>query len=279
MFCRYTDQGYLVSGAGVVVLMKRKYRLIKINAMKTYKNQNNNSNRTGGGLILLVIGLIFFVRNFGIGIPGWLFGWNMIPMAIGLMIGIRRNFRGNAWLILILVGGYLTLSRIIGFSMSQYYFPIGLVILGLYLILKPSRKEKDQWKEKTADFSFTAEAETAGAPADDNDYIDSVNVFSSSKYPVYSKNFRGGDVVCVFGGCELNLTQADFEDTITLDVVAIFGGVKIIVPPNWIVKSELTPIFGGLEDKRSIVPMGEGPQKIIKIKGVALFGGVDIRNF
>lgn len=245
--------------------------------METYKK--NNSNRIGSGLLLLVLGLIFFLRNVGIGIPGWIFSWHTLLLATGIMIGSRRNFRGGGWLIMVLIGGYFTLDNIIGMNLSQYTFAGLLIILGLYLILKPSGPDKDKWEKKAADFNFENDTNETVPPVSGADYIDSVNVFSSSKYPVYSKNFRGGDVVCIFGGCELNLTQADFEDTVTLDVIATFGGVKIIVPPNWIVKSELTPIFGGLEDKRSIVPMGEGPQKIIRIKGVALFGGVDIRNF
>jgi len=34
-----------------------------------------------------------------------------------------------------------------------------------------------------------------------------------------------------------------------------------------------------VDDKRAAVPLSDGPHKIIKIKGVALFGGVDIRNY
>ena len=77
----------------------------------------------------------------------------------------------------------------------------------------------------------------------------------------------------------MNLTQADFEGTIELDVVALFGGVKIIVPPSWEVKSEVVAIFGGLDDKRSLGPVSTEPRKIVKIQGVTIFGGVEIRNF
>mgnify|MGYP003462789976 FL=1 len=77
----------------------------------------------------------------------------------------------------------------------------------------------------------------------------------------------------------MNLTQADFEGQVVIDVTAIFGGTKIIVPQGWHVKSEVTAIFGGLEDKRGIMPIAEGQNKLLIIKGIALFGGVDIRSF
>ncbi|WP_158795757.1 LiaI-LiaF-like domain-containing protein [Pedobacter sp. L105] len=245
--------------------------------METYKNKNSHANRMGSGLILLVIGLIFFLRNFGIGVPDWVFSWSTFLMAIGLIVGIRHNFRGNGWLIMVLIGGYFTFEDMVHLDLSQYYLAFGFIVLGLILILRPSRK--DQWRKKLLDFNLASEPETEETPGDDNDYVDSVNVFSGSKQRIYSKNFKGGNVTSIFGGCELDLTKADFEGTATLDVVAVFGGFKIIIPPNWIVKSSITPLFGGVDDKRSIPPLGEEPFKILKIKGVALFGGVDIRNY
>jgi predicted membrane protein len=248
--------------------------------MKTYKNTNSRSNRLGGGLILLMIGLIFFLRNFGIGIPNWVFSWHTMLIAIGLLIGYRRNFAGGGWMVMVAIGGIFTLENIADLDMSKYYFAGAFIILGLYLILKPTGPNRDKWKKKPLDFNLTDDPDAvSGAYQDEHDYIDAVNIFGGSKQQVFSKNFKGGDVVSVFGGCDLNLTQADFEGTVTIDVIAIFGGVKIIIPPSWVVKTELTPIFGGVDDKRSISPMGEGPHKIIKITGVAIFGGVDIRNY
>jgi len=247
--------------------------------METYKNTNNRSNRLGSGLLLLAIGLIFFLRNLGIGIPHWVFSWHTFLIAIGLLIGYRRNYTGGGWLVMVLIGGYFTIEDIADINLSQYYFAGAFIILGLYLILKPTGINKKSWKKKTVDFNLAGDTEAEANPVDEDDYLDSINVFGGSKQQVFSKKFKGGDVTTIFGGCDINLTHADFEDTVTLDVVAIFGGVKIIVPPHWVVKSEMTPIFGGVDDKRSAVPLSDGPHKIIKIKGVALFGGVDIRNY
>jgi len=247
--------------------------------METYKNTNNRSNRLGSGLLLLTIGLIFFLRNLGIGIPHWVFSWHTFLIAIGLLIGYRRNYTGGGWLVMVLIGAYFTIEDIADINLSQYYFAGAFIILGLYLILKPTGINKKSWKKKTVDFNLAGDADAEASATDEDDYIDSVNVFGGSKQQVFSKKFKGGDVTSIFGGCDINLTHADFEDTVTLDVVAIFGGVKIIVPPHWVVKSEMTPIFGGVDDKRAVAPLSDGPHKIIKIKGVALFGGVDIRNY
>ena len=110
------------------------------------------------------------------------------------------------------------------------------------------------------------------------DFLDSINFFAGSHLIVYSKNFKGGEVTSVFGGCDVNLSQADFEGQILLEVSAIFGGVKIIVPSGWQVKQEVTAIFGGFEDKR-VMRAPEESNKMLVIKGVALFGGVEIKSF
>jgi predicted membrane protein len=246
--------------------------------MKTYKNTKNNSNRMGSGLILLVIGLIFFLRNFGISFPGWLFSWNTLLIVIGLLLGYKRNFNGSGWLIMVLIGGYFTVGRISGFDFSQYYFAAAFIGLGLFLILKPKRN-LDAWEKKTADFGLTDDPDATYKGTDEHDFIDSVNVFGGSKQQVFSKTFKGGDVISIFGGCDLNLTKADFDDMITLDVTAIFGGVKIVVPSSWAVKSEMPAICGGLDDKRSALPIPGEPVKVLKITGLILFGGVEIRNY
>jgi predicted membrane protein len=255
--------------------------------MDTDKNTNRNANRLGGGLILVVLGLIFFLNNLGLGFPGWIFSWHTMILAIGLLIGYRRDFRGAAWLVMVVVGAVFTLEDIGDWDFSGFYLPGWLVIFGIYLIMTAKGRRKPGWKKTPLDFNIAdnpdvaAEdkpgAERAGNP--EHDYIDSVNIFGGSKHQIISKNFKGGDVVSVFGGCDLIFTQADFEGTVTLDVIAIFGGVKIVIPPTWIVKTELTPIFGSVDDKRTLVPAGGESAKIIKITGVAIMGGVDIRNY
>jgi hypothetical protein len=159
----------------------------------------------------------------------------------------------------------------------------------VYLILKPKKYTSKRWKnqddlnivdqpiegltgESTSDW-------TGNATYTSEDIIDTVSVFSGTHKNIFTKNLKGGDIVVVFGGCDLNLTQADFQGTVVIDVVAIFGGVKIVVPPSWKVRSEMTAIFGGLEDKTSILPYGAESNKTVVLRGFALFGGVDIKNF
>lgn len=278
--------------------------------MENY-NHNNNTNMTNhsgkiwAGLIIIVVGALLLLDNIGLNLPRWLFSWGNILIVIGLLVGFKHNFRHSGWFIMILIGSYISLDNAIGdtVNFSKIVFPALIVALGLFIIFKPKssckdradrwqrrqdrwKRREDRWKGRFGDQGpYAAPSEEPIAATDEekknnsNDYLESVNVFGGAHQSVYSKNFKGGEIVAVFGGCDLNLTQADFEGEITIDVTAIFGGAKIIVPAGWQVKSEVTAVFGGLDDKRSVQPLAEGINKLLIIRGIALFGGVDIRNY
>lgn len=262
-----------------------------------HKNMVNRSGKVWAGFIIVGIGALLLLRNFGLGLPHWIFNWSVWLVVIGLFIGARHNFRSSGWFVLVLIGSYFTLDDILDdYEMPHVALPIAIVALGLYLILKPKdisncRDKRRRRKDRFDKFDYVNPVGQEQGPepvepiGDDqkdkynNDYINSVNVFGGSNQVIYSKNLKGGEVVAVFGGGDLNLTQSDFEGQIILDVTAIFGGVKIVVPATWQIKSEVTAIFGGVDDKRAIYPAMEQANKLIIIRGVVLFGGVEFKSY
>ncbi|MEE1943867.1 LiaF domain-containing protein [Pedobacter sp. KR3-3] len=275
--------------------------------MENNNNNTNVTNRSGkvwAGLIIIVVGALILLDNVGLDLPRWLFSWGNILIVIGLLVGFKHNFRHSGWFIMILIGSYFSLENSFGdtINFSKIVFPCLIVALGLFILFKPKSTYQDhaeRWKRKNDRWNrrgdrwnrrfgnephqFSGEEPIVASEEEkknsSNDYLESVNVFGGCHQAVFSKNFKGGEIVAVFGGCDLNLTQADFEGEVTIDVTAIFGGTKIVVPPGWRVKSEVTAVFGGLDDKRSIQPLAEGVDKTLIIRGIALFGGVDIRNY
>lgn len=263
-------------------------------------NKNKTESQSGkvwAGLFIICIGSVLLLRNVGLVLPSWLFSWSMLLVLLGVFIGLKHRFRHSAWIIMILIGSYFTLEKALDqdFDFQRVALPVVLLTIGAILIFKPkgsfkqgsfrkSRRDQvfNQPFDDQPEFQQTSEPatfKTEAKASNSHDYFESVNVFGGSHQSVYSKNFKGGEIVAVFGGCELNLTQADFQGTIEIDVTAVFGGCKIIVPGGWHVRSEVTAIFGGLDDKRGTLPVGEEPKKMLVLKGVAMFGGVDIRNF
>ena len=100
------------------------------------------------------------------------------------------------------------------------------------------------------------------------------------KRNIIAKDFKGGEVVTVFGGAELNLSQADINGKVTLEITQVFGGTKLVIPSHWEVRSELVNILGGIEDKRSMQQdFSTDPNKVLILTGTTVFGGITIESF
>ncbi len=110
------------------------------------------------------------------------------------------------------------------------------------------------------------------------DYLDTTAFFGGVHKKIVSKNFKGGDIVTIMGGTELDLSQADFTGLVKLDVVQIMGATKIIVPAHWEIRTDVTAIFAGFEDKRQ-QPTVNNPEKVLLIDGTSLFGGIELKNY
>ncbi|RKD18946.1 hypothetical protein BCY91_13770 [Pelobium manganitolerans] len=248
------------------------------------------------GFAILAVGLALFAREMGAQLPEWLFSWPMLLIVIGIASGIKHRFKNSFWMISLLVGGVFLAERISPeLSVAHFTWPAILIGLGIFFIFSKgfdhngcSRRAKWRREKRAAfqDFAYT-EAPKNEEPATDKkayrvaggDYLDSVSVFEGTKKNILSKDFKGGEVVNILGGAELNFYNADIEGVVVLDVTQIFGGTKLIIPPTWEVVTEMAAVFGGIDDRRGLNQVLTDRSKVLVIKGTSIFGGIDIRNF
>jgi hypothetical protein len=88
------------------------------------------------------------------------------------------------------------------------------------------------------------------------------------------KNFTA---FVLLGGGEIDMRDARFaEREVTIHVVAILGGVEIIVPEDATVRVTGAGILGAFEHSDAGPGTPDGP--VITINGVALLGGVDVKR-
>ena len=239
---------------------------------------SGRSNNMLTGVFILIIGIAALLKATLTDFPDWLFSWQILLIAFGMFIGLRHNFRGPSWLILVLIGGIFLLNEIYPeISFRRYLWPIAIIIVGLFVILRPRRGWKLNPNKKTEGVSDSVFTEDIDYSKDD--FIDSTSIFGGSKRIIISKQFKGGDLVNIFGGNELDLSQADFTGVAVIEITTIFGGTKLLVPSNWSVKSEAVTIFGGIEDKRRMQTITENPEKTLVLRGTVIFGGIDIKSF
>jgi len=296
---------------------------------------NSRPGRLWAGLFLLLIGSVLLLDQMGFPLPDWLFSWHVLLIAIGLFLGLRHNFRGGAWLILIMVGGCFVIQDFYPKTeLKRFIAPCVLIFIGIIIMFRPrTRWRKDYWKDEWKDQmrqhmhekwrhhhwqkyhdrynppgSFGGPNNFAPNPAgpgpdattepsqpnpgaqtgpeqnsnsgyySSEDFIDTTSIFGGVHKKVVSKNFRGGDIVTFLGGSEIDLSQAEIIGTARLDVTQVMGGTKIIVPAHWEVRSEVTALFAGFEDKRQ-QPATINPEKVLIIDGTSIFGGIELKNY
>ena len=91
--------------------------------------------------------------------------------------------------------------------------------------------------------------------------------------------FKGGKVSNIFGGTEIDLTQATLaEGRNELIIECIFGGVTLIVPSDWKVVLNMSSIMGGFSDKRMYIKESSD-SRILIVKGTAIFGGGEVKSY
>ena len=246
--------------------------------------QGSGRGKVVGGLIIVGIGVVLLLRQVGFTFPEWLFSWEMLLITVGFYIGVKHNFRKPSWAILMLVGGLFLIDDFYpDAAIGNMIWPVVIIGVGLITIFKPRKKcypgmHWQRWEHKWKD---KWEYENTHSSEASEDMIETVSVFSGIKKNIISKNFKGGEVTCAFGGAEVNLMQADFTGKAVLELTQIFGGTKLIVPSHWEIQHhDLVAVMGGIDDKRQIqkdvVPDGA---KILVLRGTCVFGGIEIRSY
>lgn len=226
-------------------------------------------NRVIIGVILVLAGLFLVIRNTGIFpdfIDNVIFSWPMLLVTIGVVMTLSASEK-TAGIIVMAVGGFFMIPLIFRetFHMYNMFWPSIFIIVGVIFIASKRRG----WNSITS----------KGMASDD--YIDYVNVFSGGERQIISQNFQGGKISAVFGGIELDLTKAKLAPGVSvLEIACVFGGATIIVPDEWSVTIEVTPILGGFNDSRKLIPgrQADDTRKLL-IKGAVIFGGGEVKSY
>jgi len=241
-----------------------------------------------GGLVfggfIVVMGLLLLLDNLGLVAVHdiWRY-WPVLLIALGLskLIASRTLSAG-------VCGGLLTLAGVIllldNLNIAIYLFdhrvrlsfdllwPVLLVGFGLNVVVR----NLDRAYHVPGSVALPGSTESSSSEPQ----FSIVNIFSGSRRNMESPDFRGGEIVSVFGGVRLDLRRAKMTvPEAVIDINAVFGGVEIRVPEYWNVESRGAGVFGGFDDKTihpRTDPSIKTPQLIVT--GAAVFGGVSITN-
>lgn len=153
----------------------------------------------------------------------------------------------------------LGLSELSGIDMGRYIGPLFLIGIG-WIILNGKKHYRS---------SHSGATETTDTPE-----LNEVLIFSGTDRKVETADFRGGKIVTVFGGAEIDLSKAKTtKKELKLETVAVFGGIRVKIPANWIVVSEVAAILGGMDNTTK---KGKQSNTVLRLTGAAVFGGIEV---
>lgn len=234
-------------------------------------HRHNANNRIIIGVIMVLVGLFLVIRNTGFFpdfIDNVIFSWPMLLVTIGLVMTLGATEK-TAGIIVMAVGGFFMIPLIFRetFHMYNMFWPSIFIIVGIIFIVS----RRGSWSH-----SIKGQKGTSG-----DDFVDYVSVFSGGERQIVSQNFMGGKITAVFGGIELDLTRADLAPGVSeLEIACVFGGATLIVPDDWHVSIEVTPVLGGFSDSRKLRPgRTVDPAKRLVIRGAVVFGGGEVKSY
>lgn len=88
-------------------------------------------------------------------------------------------------------------------------------------------------------------------------------------------------IVAVMGGAELDFRQATFGPGVTeINVLAIWGGIELTVPPGVRVETNSLSIMGGVEEKghEYAAAAYDRDAPVLRIGGLVLMAGVEVKT-
>ncbi|MBD3223143.1 MAG: hypothetical protein GF313_00325 [Caldithrix sp.] len=217
------------------------------------------------GIFIVIAGVILLLDNFGydLNIDIWEW-WPVILIIIGVS-QLSGNPRSAGGWILVALGAVLLFNNLdlLNFRF-RHIWPVILILIGLALLKHGFFSQKK-------------------LPASE-DSINLTFVLGGGHHKYTSQTLRGGNVTAILGGGKVDLRQASLhENRATLDTFTIWGGIEIVVPKNWHVQLNASPILGGIDNNTSFVDDRPDEQKnepvnTLEITGMAIMGGIEIKN-
>ena len=220
-------------------------------------------------LIVIGIGVLFLLNNLNIYFLHdiWRY-WPGILIAVGLVKMVDSPApHGRIVGGMLVAVGALFLADNLGFLNLSWENFWPLVLIGAGVLMLWNRLAPAQ----TGRSNIPTEAHEG--------VLNEFAIFGGVERRVTTDDFRGGQITAMFGGGNIDLRRAGMRgDSAVIDITSMFGGVDLKVPTNWIVVGQIAAIFGGFGNK-SVEPSANTPGvKRLYIKGVAMFGGVGVKN-
>lgn len=215
------------------------------------------------GVFIILLGLAFTLDNFGLPLGVTLRetlskGWPVVFVLAGVARLLESREPGG--LLWIALGAALLLGNF-GYLEVRRLWPLGMVLAGVLLV----------WRAFVP--RCPARVEVA-------DRVDALTFMGGARRSLTTTDFQGGSLFAVMGGIELDLRGASIASgQATIEAFAMWAGIEITVPRDWVVVNRGVPLLGAFEDSTPSPADGATDARPrLVVNGLALMGGVEIKH-
>jgi predicted membrane protein len=207
------------------------------------------------GLVLLGVGGVLLAGHADLVDAGEVFSrwWPLVVVAAGLLkfVGHPRDVGGAVAVTgvgVVLLAWQLDL-------IGPLLLPLVLIGAGVVVLFRTPQPEPAQLQDPS---------------------LSLLAVFGSRDTRVTAPRFDGGRAVAVFGDVDLDLRATTLpREGATLEVVAVFGEVEVVVPMGWAVEVTGPAVLGDLDDRTLGAPAGA---PVLRVRVTVVLGDVELRT-
>ena len=219
------------------------------------------------GAAAVLIGIFLLLDNFDVlDARLYLRFWPLILVVFGGGRILYSSHGGGRFVggVIALIGVFLLVRELGVTSLGLHeLWPLIFVLMGLSMLLGGTARGRILGEDR--------------ATPDSRSIVNAFAVLGGVQQSNNSQDFRGGESSAIMGGCEIDLRQASIQgEDAVISTFAMWGGIKIKVPPTWNVIVQGVPFLGGFDDK-SVKP-ADPSAKCLIVKGTAIMGGVEVTN-
>lgn len=256
------------------------------------------------GIILVAVGALYglsalgLIDDFSIFFEGWWTFFIIIPCLIGCL-----ETKGNkgGYIVGIIVGALLFVKCQGWIELEFWPLMFGIVMISVGILLITSRgsvRKKIAHSGSTggyksascgtgADFSEGVSEDGTYTAGEDrkhtytytecnNGRLDESAIFSGREIHLDDQEVNDIGLLALFGAIDLDLRGAKLQGDVTINVMAVFGGIDIYLPPNVkVVTSGCVSFLGGVSVASRCSNCVDAVATVYII-GNNVFGGTDI---
>ncbi len=238
------------------------------------KSSNTKGNLLVGSF-LIILGLLFIIDNYDLldyEISGLIFRWESFLIFIGIVLIVSKS-NEKTGIVIATIGIFFLGMDLYDFKFKGFlydYWPIIVILIGIYFIYKKSADKKEVEEETDSGKEFANE--------NADQILNRTFIFTEESIHLNSPKFSLSDSFFLFSALKLFFRNDQTNKSILINNTLILSSNILYFPSDWRVIDSSVNILAEVKDQRKKPDkFSEAPVTIV-LKGANILGSIKIKE-